>query len=102
MHPFVESKRSEVAELCRRSGVRRLEVFGSAARGDFDAARSDIDFLVELEDDPRVSPLDAYFELKDALEAVFGRPVDLVTAASVRNPYVKAGIERDRELLYLQ
>lgn len=48
----------------------------------------------------RVSPLDAYFGLKDALEAMFGRPVDLVSMGSVVNPYVKAAIDRDRQLVY--
>ncbi len=100
MHPIVESKRTQVAELCRRSGIRRLELFGSAARGDFDEAHSDLDFLVELPSDASISPLDAYFDLKDALEAMFGRPVDLVSVGSVRNPYVQATIERDRQLIY--
>lgn len=100
MTPIVESRRAQLAELCRRCRVRRLELFGSAARGDFNEAHSDIDFLVELDDDPQVSPLDAYFGLKDALEALFGRPVDLVSMGSVVNPFVKAAIERDRQLVY--
>jgi predicted nucleotidyltransferase len=100
MNPIVASKRVQVAELCRRSRVRRLELFGSAARDDFDEAHSDIDFLVELDNDPQVSPLDAYFGLKDALETMFGRPVDLVSVGSVVNPYVMAAIERDRQLVY--
>lgn len=100
MHAIIESKRSEVAELCRRSGVNRLEVFGSAARNDFDEARSDIDFLVALDTGSPVSPLDAYFGLKDGLEAIFGRAVDLVSEGSVANPYVLATIERDRQQIY--
>lgn len=100
MNPIVESKRAQVAELCRRSRVKRLELFGSAARDDFDEAHSDIDFLVELDNDPQVSPLDAYFGLKDALEAMFGRPVDLVSMGSIVNPYVMAAIERDRQVVY--
>lgn len=100
MNPIVESKRAQVAELCCQSRVKRLELFGSAARDDFDEARSDIDFLVELDDDPQVSPLDAYFGLKDALEAMFGRPVDLVSMGSIVNPYVMAAIERDRQVVY--
>jgi predicted nucleotidyltransferase len=101
MHPLIERHRDELAELCRRFGVRRLEVFGSAARGtDFDEARSDVDFLVRLPDPELLSPLDAYFDLKDALEATLGRSVDLVSIGSVRNPYVLATIERDRQLLY--
>ena len=100
MNPIVESKRVQVAELSHRNRVGRLELFGSAARDDFDAAHSDIDFLVELDSDPEVSPLDAYFGLKDALEAMFGRPVDLVSMGSVVNPYVMAAIDRDRQLIY--
>jgi len=100
MHPLVESRKSEVAALCRGHGVKRLELFGSAARGDFDPSGSDLDFLVELGADPAVSPLDAYFGLKDDLEALFHRRVDLVSVGSVRNPYVGASIERDRQLVY--
>ena len=100
MNPVVESRRAQVAELCRQRRVKRLELFGSAARDDFDEAHSDIDFLVELDNDPQVSPLDAYFGLKDALEAIFGRPVDLVSMGSIVNPYVMAAIERDRQVVY--
>ena len=100
MHPIVEAKRAEAAEVCRRSGVVRLEVFGSAARVDFDEARSDIDFLVLLGRDSASSAFDAYFALKDALEQVFGRPVDLVSDGAVHNPYIKAAIDRDRQLVY--
>jgi uncharacterized protein len=101
MHSLIESRRAELAELCRRFGVRRLEVFGSAARGDdFDEATSDVDFLVQLPDPKAVNPLDSYFGLKDALETTLGRPVDLVSAGSVRNPYVLAAIERDRQMLF--
>ena len=100
MHPIVESKRAEVAALCRGYGVRRLELFGSAARDDFDAARSDLDFLVTLGKVHDKSAFDAYFELKDDLEALFGRPVDLVSVGAIRNPYVLASIERDRQLVF--
>ena len=102
MHPIVESKNTALADLCRRSGVKRLEVFGSAARGDFDPARSDIDFLVELSSDPAANPFDQYFALKDALETMFGRPVDLVSMGSIDNPYVRSAIERDRQLVYAE
>ena len=50
MHTAVSSKRDALADLCRRFHIRRLEVFGSAARGtDFDAQRSDADFLIAFE-----------------------------------------------------
>ena len=96
----IEAHRPDVAELCRRFHVRRLEVFGSAARGtDFDPARSDIDLLVAY--DPALPPTFAdYFDLRDRLERLFERPVDLVMSGAVRNPYFRAGIERSKELLY--
>jgi predicted nucleotidyltransferase len=101
MVPLIESKRAEIAELCRRYHVRRLEVFGSAARGeDFDAARSDMDFVVEFDPAARVGLFDAYFPLKEALEALLGRPVDLVEDGAVENPYLRASIERSREPVY--
>jgi predicted nucleotidyltransferase len=100
MHPIIEANRQQIADICRRSGVRRLEVFGSAARDDFDALHSDIDFLVELSDDPQASPLDSYFDLKDALEGLFSRPIDLVSRGSITNPYLQASIDRDRRLVY--
>lgn len=100
MHPMIETKRQQVAEICRRSGVVRLEVFGSAARDDFESTRSDIDFLVDLGNDPHFNPLDSYFALKQALEQVFERPVDLVSVGSIQNPYLKATINSDRQVVY--
>ena len=100
MHAVVESKKNQLAAVCRPFGVRRLEVFGSAARDDFDPERSDIDFLVEFDSNPKLGTLKAYFGLKDALEALFGRPVDLVSCGAVDNPYVAASIDRDRTLVY--
>ncbi len=92
--------REELRALCRRFHVRRLDLFGSAARGDFDPARSDLDFLVEFNRSAPQHPFDAYFGLKEALEELFGRPVDLVEAGAVRNPYLKASIEQSRENVY--
>jgi predicted nucleotidyltransferase len=100
MHPIVESRREQVAALCRSRGVKRLELFGSAARDDFDEARSDIDFLVEFGEERAHRGLAAYFDLKSDLEGLFGRPVDLVTVGTVRNPYVRATIEQDRQMIY--
>lgn len=100
MLPLIETRRAEVAELCRRFHVRRLDLFGSAAREDFDPARSDVDFLVEFEPESPLRGLDQYFGLKEALEALLDRRVDLVEAGAVKNPYLLAGIERSRETLY--
>jgi predicted nucleotidyltransferase len=100
VQPIIETRRAELAELCRRFQVRRLEVFGSATRDNFDPARSDVDFLVEFEPESPLRGLDQYFGLKEGLETLFDRQVDLVEAGVVKNPYLLAGIERSRETLY--
>lgn len=100
MHPLIAQHRADIAALCRRRGIRRLEVFGSAARsGDFDPELSDADFLVEFEA-PAGPSLEEFFGAKTELEQLLGRAVDLVEPEAVRNPYVLAGINRHREPVY--
>ncbi|MDD2764768.1 MAG: nucleotidyltransferase domain-containing protein [Opitutaceae bacterium] len=90
-----------MAELCRRFGVERLYVFGSAASGGFDPQASDLDFLVRMADRrPTGAYADRYLGLAKALEALFGRRVDLVTEQSIRNPYFRSEIEVSRRLVY--
>jgi predicted nucleotidyltransferase len=100
MHPAIAQHQADIAAICQRYGICRLEVFGSGARAvDFDERRSDADFLVEFA--PDVQPgLDTFFGAKTALEAVLGRGVDLVEPGAVRNPYVLAGINQHREAVY--
>ena len=101
MHTAISDKKDELAELCRRYGVARLEVFGSAARGtDFDLQSSDADFLVEFRLDDGRAPLRQYFDFAEALRHTLGRPVDLVESGAVRNPYLRSAIDRSRELVY--
>jgi uncharacterized protein len=94
----ISSHREELRELCRRFHVRHLDLFGSATGDDFDAERSDLDFLVEFE--PEALSFDTYFGLKESLEALFGRSVDLVEPSAIRNPYFKESVERSRERIF--
>jgi hypothetical protein len=104
MHAAVSSKREALADLCRRFHVRRLEVFGSAARGaDFDAQDSDADFLIEFEPgrDPGMA---GFMDIKQALEQAVGRPVDLVDRLAVersRNYLRRRQILREAEPVYV-
>lgn len=100
MQDLIVARRQQIAELCRRHHVQRLDVFGSATRADFDAAHSDIDFLVEFDAAAPANLFDAFFDLRQQLSALLGRPVDLVMPSALRNPYVKASIETSREPLY--
>lgn len=102
MHAAIASRLEELRHLCRRYGVARLEVFGSAARGgDFDPAASDADFLVEFGSPTEVSPLHQFFGLARAMEQLLGRRVDLVESGAVRNPFVLAEIDRAREVVFV-
>jgi hypothetical protein len=78
LHPAIASHQPALIALCRRFGVRRLEAFGSAARGnDFSPPASDADLLVEFAPDQAVT-LDAMLTFHEALEAILGRRVDLL------------------------
>src|SRR4029453_1286086 len=100
MTSLIEQHRDEVAALCRRTGARRLDAFGSAVRDDFDPGTSDLDFLVEFDEVPPAKYAEAYFALKEGLEGLFGRPVDLVTASNLSNPYFRERIIAERRNVY--
>ncbi len=94
----IERFKPEIAELCRRLQVGRLAIFGSATSDDF-RADSDVDVLVSFERDGD-GLFNRYFDLKEGLEAIFGRPVDLVMEDSLRNPYFRASVERSKRTVY--
>ena len=100
MHPQVDVEREALADLCRRHNVRRLSMFGSAVREDFDAERSDVDVMVEFEPS-RMPSLAGLVALQDELSQLFGgRKVDVTTPSILRNPYRRRSIESDLEVLY--
>jgi uncharacterized protein with HEPN domain/predicted nucleotidyltransferase len=94
---IVERNLPEIAELCRRFGVRRLDLFGSAATGRFDDRRSDLDFLVKFEPEARGK---SYFRLLEEFEKLFGRKVDLLTEDGLENPFLRRRIETERRTLF--
>ena len=104
MHADIAKHRPDLAALCQRYGVARLEVFGSAARGaDFDPGRSDADFLVEFKEGSGLSALEQYFGFAEALEALLGRPVDLVERKALeqsRNYIRRRNILADAQAVY--
>lgn len=71
--------RQAVAAFCRARGIRKLSLFGSVLRGDFDPARSDVDVLAEFE--PNVHPGLKFFGYGDELAELIGRKVDFNTPA---------------------
>ena len=61
---------------------------------------SDADVLVEFTPDNGRAPLQQYFNFADDLRHALGRPVDLVESGAVQNPYLRAAIDKSRELIY--
>lgn len=100
MNPIISQHEKSLRDLCQRFRVKRLYLFGSAARGQFEPSRSDLDFLVTLEEQPPGDYADTYLDFAQALEILLGCRVDLVTERSVRNPYLRETIVNGRELLY--
>ena len=92
----------DVRAACRRHSVARLEVFGSAADpAAFDAAKSDVDFIVRFLPGAELGPwLAEYFNLRDELQSVLGRPVELVMESAMRDPLFLREANRTRQLLY--
>ncbi|MEN9315479.1 MAG: hypothetical protein RIS35_1872 [Pseudomonadota bacterium] len=96
----IDVHRNDIVRLCSRAHVRRLDAFGSVVRADFSGERSDVDFLVEFEPLPPAEFAEAYFTLKESLEVLLGRPVDLLTERSLGNPWLRSRIESERVPVY--
>jgi predicted nucleotidyltransferase len=93
------AKLQPLLELCERYGVEKLELFGSAARGEFDPAHSDLDFIVQMKGRREPGYAARFCDFADALEVPYGRPVDLLTELMIRYSYVKAAIAQERTVL---
>jgi len=92
-HSFLDS-------LCRKLGVKRLRLFGSAVSTDFDEINSDLDLIVEFYKDTEPGIADRFMALAVELELLFNRPVDLLTERSVKNPVFRSTIESSGLIVY--
>ena len=100
MIALIEQRKTSIVEACQKFGVQRLEVFGSAARDDFDAQKSDLDFIAKFIPPLHPGVADRFLGLADALEKIFARPVDLLTERMIRNPVLRDEVNRDRIPVY--
>jgi predicted nucleotidyltransferase len=100
MHPSIEAKKDAIASLCHEFKVRRLDVFGSALGRDFDPALSDVDFVVDFLPISEHDLLDCYFGLKQGLESLFARPVDLIELDTLRSERLRKIIDEERVQVY--
>ncbi|MCE2439252.1 MAG: nucleotidyltransferase domain-containing protein [Candidatus Latescibacteria bacterium] len=100
MISIVEERVDELQRLCVRYRVRRLDLFGSAARDKYQGDDSDLDFLVEFQTLHSGEYADAYFGLLEALELLFGHRVDLIVDSAIKNPFFRQRVDETRTLLY--
>jgi predicted nucleotidyltransferase len=100
MLPLIEEHIDDIRRLCERYGVWKLELFGSACRGEFDPRTSDLDFLAEFRDILVPGYADRYLGFAEGLETTLGLPVDVVTANTSLNTYFRQEIEECKILVY--
>ena len=100
MTSLIEENRAGLEGLCRKYGVKMLEIFGSAARGDFDESSSDLDFLVEFIPTDPARHSRSYLDLLVAMEDLFGKKIDLLETKAITNPYLMESINQTRIELY--
>ncbi|MBN1932648.1 MAG: nucleotidyltransferase domain-containing protein [Desulfobacterales bacterium] len=90
---------TDLKKICESFGVRRLLSFGSVNTDRF-GPESDIDLLVKFDKSDFADPFDRYFGLREQLEALFGRPVELVFEKEFDNPYFRETVNKTKRLIY--
>lgn len=91
MITLIDGHRDAIAKLCREHGIRRLAVFGSAAKSAWRASESDIDVLIDLDYGPGVGR--RFMRFAAALEQLLGHPVDIVTERSLDSQWFRQELE---------
>lgn len=95
----IEKYKEEIIALCRKHKVVRLFVFGSILTENFKKS-SDIDLLVDFSGVDLYDYADNYFDLKNSLENLFSRQIDLIEDKAVKNPYLRKSIDSTKQLVY--
>ena len=87
----------KIAAFCRARGIRKLSVFGSVLREDFDPARSDVDVLAEFEPGALDGVGFRYFGYGEELTQIIGRKVDF---CSRLNRFIESTVRREALTIY--
>ncbi len=106
MHVLIEANKDKIIRLCRTHRIKNLYAFGSAVRGDFNG-QSDVDFLYEVDlanfpgwADGAYDYTDNLSSFERGLENVLQRKIDLIPHLFIGNKYMRASIEKSKELIY--
>ena len=95
----IEKVKPDIERICRSLNVKRLGLFGSALTPRF-SETSDVDVLVIFESGENIDLFDKYFELKEKLESLFNRQVDLTVDKHFKNPILREAIDKTRKIIY--
>jgi uncharacterized protein len=96
---LIDLQTPQLTDVCRLYAVRELYAFGSIVSGRM-YDKSDLDFIVRFEDSVPTGAFDRFMGLKEALELLYGRRVDLLTLKPFRNPVFQAEVNQSKTLIY--
>lgn len=96
---IVEQNRTRLIELCENHNVKELYLFGSILTDKFNE-KSDIDMLIQFSSLDLSKYFDNYMDLKEEIEVLFQRPIDLIENQSIRNPIFRKIIDKEKKLFY--
>ena len=96
---LIDSNKDRLYELCENHKVKELYLFGSVLSDNFKDS-SDIDMLIQFYQVDLMEYFDNYMDLKEKLEKLFNRPVDLVENQAIRNPVFRKVVDREKQLIY--
>lgn len=89
----------KIDDICRNLSVKRLGIYGSALSKNF-SPNCDVDVLAVFDSDENIDHFKNYFELKEQLENLFKRDVDLIVDKPFRNPVFNRSVEKTRMIVY--
>ena len=96
----IKYKMNEFLSLCKAHNVKNLYAFGSSITDKFDENSSDIDLLIEIDNDDPIERGENLMNIWDKFEQFFQRKVDLLTNSSIKNPVLKKSIDSTKILIY--
>lgn len=96
----IKYKKAEFLSLCKAHNVKNLYAFGSSITDQFNEESSDIDLLIEINDEDPIERGEKLINIWDKFEQFFQRKVDLLTNTSIKNPILKRSIDSTKVLIY--
>ncbi len=96
---IIDQNKAELIQLCINHNVKQLFLFGSILTERFDE-KSDIDMLIQFSTIDLKDYFDNYMDLKEKLELLFNRQIDLVENQAIKNPIFRKVVDREKKLIY--